>query len=196
MLAGYGIDISTRDINLPEDSFLLFCWDNPQSLTSEKKDGQIWSLLINDPPMYCPETWDKNYHDRFDYVFSFDETLVDDKKYFYYPFAIDTEYFSIPDVVTPEEFKERTLATFVSHAIHKFADPNNPGSTLHRRYNTIKWYGKHHPEDFGFYGGTFVPRSYYLGFRGVGVVKKILPQKSSSRTGYLCAKGSDQGIQR
>jgi hypothetical protein len=177
VLAEYGIDISTRDINPPEDSFLFMCWDNPQSVMSEKKNGQIWCLLINDPPMYCPESWDKNYHDRFDYVFTFDETLVDNKKYFYYPFAIDTEYFSIPDIVAERDFNKRTLATFVSHAIHKFPDPQHPGSTLHRRYDTTKWYGKHHPEDFGFYGGTFIPRNYYFGFRGVSAVKKVIPQK-------------------
>lgn len=177
VLLEYGVDISTRDINPPEDSFLVICLDNPHTLKAEKKKGQIWCLLINDPPIYCPESWDKNYHDRLDYVFTFDETLVDNKKYFYYPFAIDTEYFSIPDrIVTEEEYKKRTLATFVSHSIHRYIDPNHPCSTLHRRYNTIKWYGENHPEDFGFYGGTFIPRDYYFAFKGIRYVKKILPQ--------------------
>lgn len=177
VLAGYGMDFSTRDINPPEDSFLLLALDNPHAVAAEKKEGQIWCLQINDPPIYCPESWDKSYHDRFDFVFTFDETLVDNEKYFYYPFAIDTEYFSIPDIVTEEEFEQRTLATFVSHAIHKYPDPDHPGSTLHRRYETIKWYGENHPEDFGFYGGTFIPRDYYFGFKGVGLVKKVMPRK-------------------
>jgi alpha(1,3/1,4) fucosyltransferase len=174
VLAEYGIDIATRDIISPEEADLLFCWDNPHTVTAKKRDGQIWCLLINDPPMYCPESWDKNYHDRFDFVFSFDETLTDNKKYFYYPFAIDTEYFSLPEIITEDEFRSRTLATFVSHAIHKYPD-KNPGSTLHRRYDTIEWYGKNHPNDFRFFGGTFEPRYYYFGFRGVRYVKKVLP---------------------
>ncbi|MBI5857849.1 MAG: hypothetical protein HZB42_09365 [Sphingobacteriales bacterium] len=178
VLAAYGIDIATRDINSPEKSELLFCWDNPQLLTSEKKPGQVWCLLINDPPIYYPESWDRKYHGKFDFVFTFDETLVDNKKYFYYPFAIDTEYFTIPErIISKEEFKKRTLATFVSHAIHKYPDKKYPDSTLHRRYKTIKWYGENHPEDFGFYGGTFVKRDYYFGFRGVGLLKKIVPGK-------------------
>jgi hypothetical protein len=177
VLSHYGIDLATRDINPPENSFLLICWDNPHTVKAEKKKGQLWCLLINDPPMYCPESWDKTYHDRFDYVYSFDETLVDNKKYFYYPFAIDTEYFSIPELVTESEFNERALATFVSHAIHKYPDPKNPGSTLHRRYDIIKWFGKNHPDDFRFYGGTFVPRDYYFGFRGMRLVKWLFPKR-------------------
>src|SRR5215211_8424552 len=97
LAAEYGIDFATDDINLPEDSFLLVCWDNPHTLKAEKKKGQLWCLLIYEPAIYFPESWDKKYHDRFDYIFTYDETLVDNKKYFYYPFAMDTEYFSIPD---------------------------------------------------------------------------------------------------
>jgi alpha(1,3/1,4) fucosyltransferase len=176
VLAELGMDLSTKDINLPEESFLVIAWDNPHMLHAEKLEGQLWCLMINDPPIYYPESWDPKYHERFDYVLTFDETLVDNKKYFYYPFAIDTEYFSIPDIVSEEEFVRRRLATFVSHAIHKYPDPNHQGSTLHLRYNTISWYGRNHPDDFRFYGGTFVPRNYYFGFRGIRLVNRILPQ--------------------
>lgn len=175
-LADFGIELATRDIHPPEESFITFVLDNPHLITAEKKEGQVWVLIINDPPIYCPESWDKAYHDRFDYVLTFDETLVDDVKYFYYPFAIDTEYFDIPDSVVDEQtYGARTLGTFVSHAIHKFPDPKNPGSTLHRRYATVKWFADNHPDDFGFYGGTFLKRDYYFAFRGVGLVKKLLP---------------------
>jgi len=174
--ADLGIDLSTRDINTPEESFITFCLDNPHLLKSSKKNGQIWCLIINDPPIYCPESWDKAYHDSFDFVFTFDETMVDNEKYFYYPFAIDTEYFIQADIVSESEYRERKLATFVSHAIHKYPDVKNPGSTLHLRYETIKWYGDHHPNDFGFYGGTFIKRDYYFGFRGSSLIKKIIPR--------------------
>jgi hypothetical protein len=177
VFAEYGYDLSTRDINTPEESSILICWDNPHLVTAEKKPGQCWCLLINDPPIYCPESWDKAYHDRFDFVFTFDETFVDNKKIFYYPFAIDTEYFNLVDIVSEERYKNRTMATFVSHAIHKYPDAKNPGSTLHLRYEMIKWFGKNHPADFGFYGGTFIKRDYYFGFKGVGIVKKLLPKK-------------------
>lgn len=176
VLSEFGIDLSTRDINTPEESFLLFAWDNPHTVTAHKKDGQIWCLLIQEPPVYAPETWDKRFHEKFDYVFTFDETLVDNKKYFYYSFAVDTEYFSIPDIVTEEEFHNRTLAVNVSNAVQRQSNPAFPYCTHFRRYNTIKWYGQHHPEDFGFYSGTFLKRDYYFGFRGVRLVKNLLPK--------------------
>jgi hypothetical protein len=176
-LAERGIVIATPDINPPDDCFLVFCWDNPHTLQAQKKEGQIWCLLINDPPMYYPESWQRPHHARFDFVFTYDETLVDNKKYFYYPIAVDTEFFSVPAIVTEAEFKRRTLATFVGHAIHKYEDRANPGSTIHRRYRTIAWYGKNHPEDFGFYGGTFLKRDYYFAFRGVSILRKLLPKR-------------------
>lgn len=181
VLAERGIDLATKDINTPEESKLLFCWDNPHLLVKEKKENQIWCLLINDPPIYVPQSWDPAYHVKFDYVFTFDETLVDGKKYFYYPFAIDTEYFSHPEKVSEEDFNKRKLATFVSHAIHKLKDPQNPGSTLHLRYNTLKWFADNYPDDFRFYGGTFLKRDYFWGFRGVSLVKRILPSSIFKR---------------
>jgi hypothetical protein len=48
---------------------------------------------------------------------------------------------------------------------------------VHLRYNTIKWFGENHPDDFRFYGGTFRKKDYYFGFKGVGYVKKLLPSK-------------------
>ena len=178
VLAEHGIDLATRDINTPEESFLLFALDNPHMVKAEKKPGQIWCLLVNDPPSWAPESWDDAYHDGFDFVFTYDETKVDDKKYFYYPWAYDTEYFEIPDIPSEDDFNSRRLATFVSHAIQKFPDPTNAGSSLHLRYRTIKWYGHNHPDDFRFYGGTFIPRHYYFGIRGVKYLRMILPEKT------------------
>lgn len=177
VLGGLGIDLSTKDINLPEDSFLIFCLDDPHKLEIEKKPGQLWCLIINDPPVYYPESWDRRYHERFDYIFTYDETLVDNEKYLYYPIAQDTKYFSIPELVTEEEFRQRKLATNVSNAIHKYQDPNYPNCTHYRRYETIRWYGENHPDDFRFYGSTFLKRNYYFAFKGVSHVERLLPRR-------------------
>lgn len=175
------IDLSTRDINSPEDSFLTFCLDEPQTLTARKRPGQVWCLIINDPPVYNWQAWDRRFHENFDFVFTYDETLVDGKKYFYYPIAQDTEYFSVPDVVSAEDFENRRLATNVSNAIQRQQDPKFPDCTHHLRYATIKWYGRNHPDDFRFYGGTFLRRDYYFSFRGLGLVKKFVPTGMFSR---------------
>jgi hypothetical protein len=176
-LAGHGVDLATPDINPPDECFLLFCWDNPHTVQAVKKPGQTWCLLINDPPMYYPESWQREHHARYDFVLTFDETLVDNKKYFYYPMAVDTEYFSVPEIVSEDEWAGRRLATFVGHAVHKYEDKANPGSTLHRRYRTIAWYGRNHPGDFAFYGGTFLKRDYYFAFRGVSVLRRVVPKR-------------------
>ena len=191
-LSAMGIDLATKDINSPQDSFITFCLDDPHTITVKKQAGQIWCLFINDPPVYCPESWDISYHDQFDFVFTYDETRIDDKKYFYYPIAADTDFFSIPDIVSKEEFSERILATNISNAIHKYQDPKHPNCTHYRRYNTIEWYGQYHPNDFRFYGGTFLKRNYYFAFRGVGLIQKFVP----GRFFQLVAKHAQKNLFR
>lgn len=181
-LAKSGVDLSTRDINSPEDSALLICLDNPHKVKSKKQPGQIWCLIINDPPVYCPESWDKRWHDRFDFVFTYDETLVDGDKYRYVPIPQDTEFFSIPPIVTKAEFEQRLLATNVSNAIHKYMDAEHPNCMHFRRYATIKWYGKNHPQDFRFFGGTFLKRNYYFAFRGVRLFERVIPKRLFENT--------------
>jgi alpha(1,3/1,4) fucosyltransferase len=175
-LSNYNIELSTKDINSPESSKFVFCLDCPKLMPLTKGEDQIWCLIIYDPPIYIPEVWNKNNHSQFDYVFTFDSTLVDNKKYFFYPFAIDTDFFSIPKIVEEGDFNNKILATIVSNSIHKLQDKKNAGSLIHRRYDTIWWYGKNHPNDFNFYGGrTFYSSYYYMYFKGISIVKKIIP---------------------
>lgn len=187
-LSEHEIDLATRDINIPDDCQLIICFDNPHLMKMTKKAGQVWCLIINDPPIYTAETWDKSFHEKFDIVLTFDETLVDGIKYFYYPFAIDTDFFSLPVIIDERRYKERTLATFVSHAIHKYPDVRGLGSIIHKRYQTLLWYGKNKPNDFGFYGGTFKKRDYYFAFKGVGLVRRLLPKKVFHAIAYIAQR--------
>jgi len=170
------IDLATQDINPVESATIVFCLDVPHYFKEiKKKNNQKWVLFIYDPPVYCPESWNKANHDQFDCVFTFDKTMVDNEKYFHYYFAIDTEYFSTPLPVSIETFKERKLCTMVSSAMQGLKDKSQPDSLLFERYRAIRWFAQHHPDDFDFYGLSFEKKDYHFSFRGVGLIKKILP---------------------
>lgn len=175
-LAKLDIDLSTQDINPPEDSKFVFCLDQPQYFAGNvKKEGQVWCLLISEPPMYSPFGWKKEYHKPFDFVYSYDRRMADEKKYFHYYFAIDTCYFAVPDLISESEFQSRNLCTMISSAIQPMPDKTNKGSLLFERYRAIKWFANNHPVDFRFYGASFEKNDYYFGFRGVGFLKRLLP---------------------
>lgn len=173
------IDLATQDINPVETSTLVFCLDMPHHFKQVKKqDNQKWILFIYDPPVYCPESWNKANHDQFDCVFTFDKTMVDNKKYFHNYFAIDTEYFPAPLPVSSEAFHSRKLCTMVSSAMQGLRDRTQPDSLLFERYRAIRWFANNHPDDFDFYGLSFEKKDYHFSFRGVGLIKKILPANS------------------
>ena len=177
-LLKYDIDLSTQDINPPEKSDLVFCMDQPHHISElNKKKNQIWCLIISEPVIYCPESWNTANHVSFDYVFTYNKHLVDNKKYFHYTFAIDTDYFLFPEPVTEELYNRRKLCTFVSSAMQGMPDRNNSNSLLFTRYEAVKWFGTNYPADFDFYGSSFKKNVFHWSFKGVSLFRKSIPQK-------------------
>jgi alpha(1,3/1,4) fucosyltransferase len=175
-LFDYGVDLSTQDINDPTESEFLICLDQPHHLhTTFKKEEHVWILVISEPVIYASESWNKTNHTKFDFVFTYDRNLVDGKKYRHYTFAIDTDFFSFPATVNESVFQQRKLCTFVSSAMQGMPDRLNRNSLLYARYQAAKWFGKYHPHDLEFYGQYFEKKDFHFSFRGVSLVKKILP---------------------
>jgi hypothetical protein len=173
-----GFELATKDIHAPEDSSLLIAWDDPHAVSGRKAEGALWCLVIQEPPVYAPETWDRTWHEQFDIVFTYDRSQVDDQKYFYYRLPADTEFFSLPPVIDERTYGARTLAVTVSNAIQRHANPIHPNCTHADRYRTIRWYGKNHPGDFGFFSGTFEQRNFFLELRGGVLLRRALGQRA------------------
>lgn len=173
-----GIEIATRDIHPPESADLVIAVDNPHALAdTPKSNRQLWVLIMQEPPIYAPETWDQSWHDRFDLVMTYDRRLVDHDRYWFLPIPVDTEYFSLPDEVSLDRFRERILALNVSNAVQRQPEPSAPSCTHWRRYRTISWYGRHRPNDFGFYSGTFMKRYFYFEWRGAGLLRRVAGER-------------------
>lgn len=194
-LASRGIDVSTPDINSIEESKYVFCWNNALEFlkVAKKKPGQKWFLIIYDPPMFFGENWDPAYHQNFDVVYTFDKSMVDNKKYFYAPLPVDTDYFKdFQSEITEDLFNSRKLNSLIADNVYRYPYPGVRNSIVHLRYDILKWYGKNYPDEFSFYSNSFPKNNYFLAFRGNRFVQKLLPSALYS----ILAKFMQRDIRR
>ncbi len=64
-------------------------------------------LIIYEPDMLIPGNWDPEYHKQFDRILTWDDRLVDNKKYFKNNFTVDFNLDNLSP--TEEEFKSRKM---------------------------------------------------------------------------------------
>jgi hypothetical protein len=58
----------------------------------------------------------------------------------------------------------------------QFTPPSlGSNSLLYTRYQTLRWFGQHLPQQFDFYSRGVDPASY-RSFRGLGILQRVLPQ--------------------
>jgi hypothetical protein len=175
ILAEQGIELATQDINPPTESDLIIALDQTIELQHLKLKPTAKSyLLLNEPATYYPENWDKKNHAHFDRVFTYDYTLADDNKYIHHYFAIDLEGTPPFQDVSEEEFKRRSLCVLMAGMFQTTKPTAGSTSLLYARYQTVKWFSRHHPEDFSLYSRGINPR-LLESFRGLGVLQRVLP---------------------
>lgn len=146
--ARIGIDLSTEDLNSAYLSKLVLFVDLPRKKYT-KLAFQTWYLFLNEPPCVYEKNWQNEYHSAFDRVFTWNEDVVDNKKYFLLRLAYDLNYnFTIGD------FHKRQFLTMIAGAKYS----RYSGSLYGERIELIKWFSEYHPGDLDHYGGGW-PRS-------------------------------------
>jgi alpha(1,3/1,4) fucosyltransferase len=100
-------------------------------------------LFAFEPPCMIPRLYDQKTYDTFSKIYTWDDDLVDDKKFFkfYYPVLS-----KVSDPLPP--FSERKLCTLV--ATNKFSDME--GELFSARRKAISYFETTAPSDFDFYG--------------------------------------------
>lgn len=137
-----GIDLSTADINSPFDSDLVIYSDMPQKMPSLDQMEKSF-LIINESELIKPKNWDLKKHKYFKKIFTWNDSFVDNKKYFKvntFPVMWDNKF--------PEDVKKEKLCVIIS-GNKKVQAPNELYS---ERIKAIRWFEKNHPEDFDLYG--------------------------------------------
>jgi hypothetical protein len=104
-------------------------------------------LLIYECEVIKPDNWDSAYHQNFDRIFTWSDTLVDGRRYVKINFAIDPESpydFSM----LKSAFEQRKLATLIAGA----KQSQHPHELYSHRIRTIRWFEASAIDDFDLYG--------------------------------------------
>lgn len=99
-------------------------------------------LLMIESPHVRPQDWNKKEHENYKKIFTWDDNLVDNKKYFKLNYAFD-----LPKSI-PKKFEGKKLCCTI--AGNKNA--NHPNELYTKRVELIRWFEKYHLDEFDLYG--------------------------------------------
>jgi alpha(1,3/1,4) fucosyltransferase len=129
-----------------------------------KISPQKLSLFLWEPPSTIPENYDKKTHELFSRIYTWDDDLVDNKKYFkfYYPNAVPMIENIIP-------FAKRKFCTLIG----RNKKSRHPNELYSEREKVIQFFEKEAPEDFDLYGEGW-QKSGYKTYQGAPLTKECL----------------------
>jgi len=101
-------------------------------------------LVITECPIIKPESWLPENHTYYGTIYTWNDSLIDNKKYFHYRWVQNLNGIqkNVP------AFSEKKLLTLIN--AHK--TNYNPKELYSLRIQAIRFYEKHYPEDFDLYG--------------------------------------------
>ena len=199
-----GIELATQDIHPPHESALVLSLDQVDFFQSYERPpgGQALCLMLSEPPTYYPTNWDIFRHGIFDRILTYDSRLVDNERYFHYHFAIDFESYPPFKIDDEEDFKQRKLCMLAAASFGVVSPKFGSASLLYERFRTLRWFAKHHPNEFDFFSRGVHPDTY-ISFRGASLIRRWLPKvvmsaisKSRERIFNRVYKGSIPALEK
>lgn len=144
----YGIDFMTLDMIedfSKIDGFLFFDFPRLKNEFVEKAftSNQPKYLVIFESELIRSDNWSLENHKHFSKIFTWNDDFVDSKKYIKINFAQE-----IPQTIIKDLSKKEKLCTLIAgnkKVLH-------PKELYSKRIEAIRWFEKHHPEDFDLYG--------------------------------------------
>lgn len=137
----YNIILSTQDVNPSEESTFIIYNDMPK-IININNDKQNYLLLI-ESKIIRPDNWNLNNHKYFNKIFTWDDDLIDNKKYFKINYS-----HKIPKEINVNMINKNKLITMIS--AHKYQKCKLELYT--ERVKAIRWFEQNYPEDFDLYG--------------------------------------------
>lgn len=134
-------------------------------------------LVIFESELIRPDNWELDKHKYFNKIFTWKDDIVDNEKYFKFNFAQE-----IPKQIKKDLSKKKQLCTLIAGN----KKVNHPLELYTKRVEAIRWFEKHYPEDFEFYGigwDEYKVQNKYLNFlyKKLKLTKLFKPKFSSYR---------------
>lgn len=139
------IDFATCDINLPTESSAVICFDLPDEKV--KVDPGAY-LVLFESEVIKPKSWTVISHQKFNKIFTWNDALVDNEKYFKINFSHKFPENKNKYRLGISSFEDKKLCTLisgnkkVSHKLELYSE----------RVKTIRWFEKNALDDFDLYG--------------------------------------------
>ena len=169
-----GLDFSTYDINKAENSEVVI--KNGMIQKYQMPENKLNYLLSLESPHVDPTAFKKEYHNDFKKIFTWDDDLVDNKKYFKVNYSFD-----IPKTI-PRKLDGKKLCCTI--AGNKSA--NHFDELYTKRIEFIRWFEKYHSEEFDLYG-TGWNKYHFRGSKIIRVFNRIpyIPELFANFTGQI-----------
>jgi hypothetical protein len=146
-LKTHKIDLSTQDINSVIESDLIVFMNMPdandENFIQAIQNGKKRYLLISELGLIHRGNNDIRRHEDFTKIFTYQDDLVDNVKYFKCNYS-----FNFPLIIP----KDPTLKEKLCLLIAGNKTLNHPLELYSKRIEAIRWFEKYHPENFDLYG--------------------------------------------
>jgi len=162
--AKIGVNLSTSDISHPNKSSIVIYNEMPQNIPN-KRDKSKSYLLLFESELVRPDNWDMEKHRCFNKIFTWNDKLIDNTKYFKINFPSESLV-----SISENALNKKRLCTLISG--NKMVD--HPLELYSKRIEAVRWFEKNQPTDFDLYG-TGWDRYKFTGPRIVKAFNKIRP---------------------
>lgn len=137
-------------------------------------------VVLQECEVIKPQNWATGRHAEFDGIFTWADALVDGKKYFKVNFALKFPQAAAIGLKDKEKF-----CALIAGNKRNF----HPLELYSERISTIRWFEKHHPEDFDLYGFGW-DRFAFGGPRFVRALNRLTPLTKFIGGNYSSYRGS------
>jgi hypothetical protein len=138
----HNYDLSTQDINPPEDAEIVIYNDSPGSLPGTHVPDKSYLLALENP-FHCKGNVNPLNRNRYRKVFTWNDNLVDGNQFIKINYSAE-----IPIAIPRNLANKNKLALLISAN----KSLNTEFELYSKRIETIRWFEQHHPEQFDLYG--------------------------------------------
>ncbi len=137
-----GYDLSTQDLNRIEESDCVIYIEMPAQLPEPDFRHKSF-LLLFETELVLPQNWDIKRHEAFKAIFTWNDSFVDNKKYF----KINWSY-NLPEKIEKIDFDKKKFCCLIAgnkqskHALELYS----------KRVESIRWFEANHADEFDLYG--------------------------------------------
>lgn len=138
-------------------------------------------VLLQEPPVVHRRNWDLTKHKQFDRLFTWNDDLIDNRKYFRYNYS-----HLIPQHIEKNISSRRKLCTLIAGN----KKSRHPLELYSERIEAIRWFERNHPEEFDLYGIGWAKPSLKLShmFKPFKAVKILTAPDYPSYRGTVARK--------